>query len=1416
MALSRSRVPFEGTTPYAHEREGVTFALATIPDTDPYHAWALVDLLDPSTGRLLEIDLLVLGYSCLYLIEMKAWPGRIEGDAVDWLWVQPEGRSVWRDNPRPLAHRKAQILKSRLERAMPQGLRAPWVESLVFLTDEHVKMNLAPDGAIGVIKRDGFLSAIMHHHFRGADPRHQGRAINTPTVRAVVQAMKSIGIRERKGKLNVGSYALGELLSETDTYQDREATHRDIAAQKRRARTYLVPAQTSVELRQQLRRAADREAQLLYEVREHPNILDYTDYVTDAEVGPTVLFDAFTDGIPLDAFLRREPELSFPDRVTILEQVGRALDYCHRRRVAHGGVSPSAILVRRGAAGIETRLFNFQLGGAENVDPTSHRSVLGDEQLPIYQDPELRLGRVAPNPTTDIFSLGAVAYLLFTGQPPAASLAELDERLAANRHLDPRAVSNALPAKIAELVEGATATTVADRYDDVGGWVELLLDEVTSASVEPAAPELSPLDARKDDTVGGFLVHSILGHGASSRVLEVSRADGRRFALKVSLGPDHDERLAAEARVLKKLRHPRIVQVEDPDHQPITLGGRPCLLMSLAGASLQRELAAHGAVSLDYAARYGTDLLSALEHLEEQEILHRDIKPANVGIGTVGKKASSLTLFDFSLAGVDLADVRVGTAAYRDPGVGARGRWDAAADRYGAAVTLHELLTGQRPAPAADGEVRISPERFDANARAALTAFFTAAFAREVTQRHASAHAMRREWERAFEAQPAVAPTDEPAELTDAAIAAITPDTAVQALPISARARNALDRAGVLRALEILDLPDNRVSAIRGVGKQVAQEIVDFRRRWTQLTGLTAASGEPAFFPGYRGDDLIVQLASLPTATAERLDDAGLRSLAAIAAAPRTQLANLARSSGLDEVAVRAVLTAEHDRAAVRSLPTTLAAWIDALLPTGKKRVQHPRALFGLEPPYLGKIGTSPKELAERLELTTAAVYIALGKARDEWQKHPAITALVAVVHGVVDQAGGALPLARAGAELLASIPHGGEPDAEIRAAALVRLVAEIERDDDAGLRFVRLDGGVPWILRSEDIEQGVRRLGAAADELATRDVLAGPAEAARVLAEAAHGTALAALSADRLVRLAAAASKRAAASARLELYPRGLEPKRALELSASVLTSPLSEDELRRRVLARYPDAAPLPARPALDELAGAFGLTYVADARAYVRPGEDGKSSLHTRQYSTHTSMGPRREISAGDVARADFEDRVRLCLERRALLVLGVSAEVAQHAERALARRFGLTPRSFDALFLAELDRQVARAKVNPELVYQTDGAGAAGDAWPNLRRLAESTAGAIADALLPPAAPLLLTQPGLIDRYQLAAFVGRLAATARDADDGAAILLLVPGHDGASPMIGDVAIPGLLPGQHVRIPRAWALEHSSAAA
>src|SRR5205814_10709458 len=75
--------------------------------------------------------------------------------------------------------------------------------------------------------------------------------------------------------------------------------------------------------------------------------------------------------------------------------------------------------------------------------------------------------------------------------------------------------------------------------------------------------------------------------------------------------------------------------------------------------------------------------------------------------------------------------------------------------------------------------------------------------------------------------------------------------------------------------------------------------------------------------------------------------------------------------------------------------------------------------------------------------------------------------------------------------------------------------------------------------------------LGRVADRLSSEDALPSPATVLRALRAVSAPSGVAeALDERRLVQLAAAASKDAAANARLEVYPRDLPPHRALRLA--------------------------------------------------------------------------------------------------------------------------------------------------------------------------------------------------------------------------------------------------------------------------
>ena len=107
---------------------------------------------------------------------------------------------------------------------------------------------------------------------------------------------------------------------------------------------------------------------------------------------------------------------------------------------------------------------------------------------------------------------------------------------------------------------------------------------------------------------------------------------------------------------------------------------------------------------------------------------------------------SSSMLLDFSLAEASERDVAAGTRGYLDPFLGTARRpvYDDHAERYAAAVTLHEMASGARPVwgdgitdprTTTDEAPTISAELFEPALRDELVAFFRRALHRDVDRR---------------------------------------------------------------------------------------------------------------------------------------------------------------------------------------------------------------------------------------------------------------------------------------------------------------------------------------------------------------------------------------------------------------------------------------------------------------------------------------------------------------------------------------------------------------------------------------------------------------------------------------------------------------------------------------------------------
>ena len=79
MALPKERIQHDGETAYAWERDAIDFVVQGLPDVDPYTAWNLVEFIDPTTGRLYELDMLVLSRQSLFVVEIKSHPRQVHG-----------------------------------------------------------------------------------------------------------------------------------------------------------------------------------------------------------------------------------------------------------------------------------------------------------------------------------------------------------------------------------------------------------------------------------------------------------------------------------------------------------------------------------------------------------------------------------------------------------------------------------------------------------------------------------------------------------------------------------------------------------------------------------------------------------------------------------------------------------------------------------------------------------------------------------------------------------------------------------------------------------------------------------------------------------------------------------------------------------------------------------------------------------------------------------------------------------------------------------------------------------------------------------------------------------------------------------------------------------------------------------------
>ena len=210
-----------------------------------------------------------------------------------------------------------------------------------------------------------------------------------------------------------------------------------------------------------------QEAQFL-ELLKHPHILPIYDVGIDDGI-PYFVAEYAPKGSLRDLLQQRYPHLlSADEAVSILTQVGQALQHAHQQNIIHRDLKPENILFN--AKG-EAVLADFGIAVVLETARTSPVNVIGS---PLYMAPEQFDGMLSKR--SDQYALACIAYEMLTGRNPflAPSAVAMALKHKMEQPIAPTQFNTYLPVPVEQAILKAISKERSERYPDVAAFVAAL------------------------------------------------------------------------------------------------------------------------------------------------------------------------------------------------------------------------------------------------------------------------------------------------------------------------------------------------------------------------------------------------------------------------------------------------------------------------------------------------------------------------------------------------------------------------------------------------------------------------------------------------------------------------------------------------------------------------------------------------------------------------------------------------------------------------------------------------------------------------------------------------------------------------------------------------------------------------------
>jgi serine/threonine protein kinase len=221
-------------------------------------------------------------------------------------------------------------------------------------------------------------------------------------------------------------------------------------------------------LSEQKRHLFLQEVQLLKKIR-HPHILP----ILDAGVykgTPYLVTEYAARGSLRERINNLRPDHLLPiqETLTMLLQIGQALQYAHQLNTIHGNLKPENILFHQEHDALLADFCVVTLLNPASSNSTQHASIYP------YMAPERFQSRVYKE--SDQYALGCIAYELLTGQVPftAASLSGIQQKHITEKPVPLTQHNLLLPRSLEETVLKAMEKKSEDRYPSIKDFVSSL------------------------------------------------------------------------------------------------------------------------------------------------------------------------------------------------------------------------------------------------------------------------------------------------------------------------------------------------------------------------------------------------------------------------------------------------------------------------------------------------------------------------------------------------------------------------------------------------------------------------------------------------------------------------------------------------------------------------------------------------------------------------------------------------------------------------------------------------------------------------------------------------------------------------------------------------------------------------------